>query len=236
MKKAILFLLPLWLLAEPKAGVVTEINQNQITASVSNAKIGESAIVLFEYLGGKIITKECVVTASDQAQAELDCKRFSQFDQDAMPQVDMSAKVGDQVIVAPLSNFALVIAPSASRYVRVLEREKTLHFIHPDIFAIMLAKQKNPNPNRSDFKQFCQNELVGVVIFALDSGDHTVDCQSFVLQKTETSTPTKDDAMKPFFHRLNKIEKGFFAWLTPKEIKEFDSHYKKLIKKDLNDK
>lgn len=226
---------PLILFAEPKVGSVSKIDQNIITASVANAIVGESAIVLFDYLEGSIITKSCVVIRSDETSADLKCERFSQFDQDSMPKADIAVKAGDKVIVAPLSNYAVVIAPSASRYVKVVEQNKNIKFIHPDIFALELRKAKNPHPKIKDFQKFCDRELVGNIIFALDDGDYMVDCRSFVLIRSDRGTSAKEnEIMKPFYHRLLPIKKGFFAWLTKKEIKEFNSYYKPFIKESLD--
>lgn len=231
MKKLLFLFVPLLLLAEPKVGTVSEVAKNNIKATVGGAIVGESAIVLFDYGEGSIITKSCVVTRSDLNSADLKCERFSQFDQDSMPKADIEARVGDRVIVAPLSNYALVIAPSASRYVRVVEANKHLKFIHPDMFALELRKDKNPHPKVKDFQNFCDRELVGTVIFALDDADYTVDCKSFVLIRSNpVDLVQEQNSMKPFFHRLLPIKKGFFAWFTAEEIKDFNKHYKSFIK------
>lgn len=226
-----MWIVPIFLYAQPKHGVVSEVTKNGVVASVDGALVGEMAIVLLDYGEGSIITHSCAVNRSNEHSADLICKRFDNFDQDSIPKVDIDPKVGDRVVVAPLSNYILIVAPSASRYVKSLSRQQDKIAIHPDLFALELRKEKNPHPKVADFQRFCKKELIGTVVFALDDGDYEVDCGTFMLIRSNQFVSGEEkDAMKPFFHRIHPVKKGFFAWAIKKEISNFDRHYRSLIK------
>lgn len=234
MKKAIAGVLGLcaFLYAAPIEGRVSEAAGERIVALLPGAKAGQSAIVLYRYEGGEAISRECVVTDADRG--ELICRPFEQFDQDSVPKVILPVKPGDRVIAGPLSATALIIAPSAGRYVRVQDRHKNYRFIHPDLFAAQLTKADNPVPKTEAFKTFCDAWMVGTLIFALKDGDWIVDCQSFTALAFHADTPVTEEAAKPFYHRLDPIERGFFSWGTPKTIADFDAHYQSLIQKEFH--
>lgn len=233
MKKAILLLslLSLAAWAAPLTGNVTAVSDDRVLTDLNGVPAGLSAIVIYPYEGGETIVRECTATGNG---GELICRPFEQFDQNSVPGLKLPVRVGDRVIAGPLFKTALIIAPTAGRYVRILDRHRGYRFVHPDLFAAQLEKASNPNPKTDDFKTFCRTWMAGTVIFGLEDGDWVVDCQSFTALEFHADTPAPETVMKPFFHRLDTIERGFFAWGTPKEIGDFNTHYRSLIQKEFH--
>ena len=234
MKKAIFLSLFLAAssIAAPIEGVVVAVKDNHVIADLPGAKAGLSAIVVYAYDGGEAISRQCTVI--DGAKAELVCEPFEQFDQDSVPGLLLPVRAGDKVIAGPLSTTAMIIAPSAARYVRIQDRYPGYRYIHPDLFAGQLNKADNPNPKQDEFRTFCRNWMVGTLIFALNDGDWIVDCQSFAALDFHANTADAETPMKPFYHRLDPIKRGVFAWGTPKTIADFNAHYKSLIQKEFH--
>jgi hypothetical protein len=222
-------------LAARESGVVTATDDTRIQAEIAGAQKGMSAIILRRYEGGEIISRHCTVTRAGASRADLACEPFELFQQAALPGIELAVKPGDRVILRPLGGSATIIAPNATRYVRVLDRFSREHrFIHPDLLAYELRLEKTPAPTRKEMQRFCDRQMVGTLIFALDDGDYLLDCQSFATLEYRADTPPKAEAMSPFFHRLDPIKRGFFSWGTPGKIRDFDRYYRDFVTKDFD--
>ena len=219
-------------LATATTGTVTAIEKPAIHAQIEGAAKGMSAIILKRYEGGETIIRQCVVTGTRADRAELSCQPFELFEQPALPRIKLAVEVGDPVVLRPLGQSATVIAPTASRYVRVLDRFRDYRFIHPDLFAAELRMSKTPVPKREEIQRFCDRQLVGTLIFALSEGDYVVDCQSLATLAFHADTPVEAEPVLPFFNRLEPIKRGFFSWGKPKRINDFDKHYRDFVTKD----
>ncbi|MDR3347379.1 MAG: plasminogen-binding N-terminal domain-containing protein [Helicobacteraceae bacterium] len=207
-----------------------------VKVDVKGAALGSSAVIIYSYDSGEMISRECVVAKATKNGAEIDCKPFALFNQDSVPVFVPPITRGDRVVFEPLSQSAIIIAPTIDRYVRAADRNKRLRLIHPDLFAIALTKKSNPTPSQDDFSAFCDRQMAGVVILALSDGDYVLDCQSFALLSVSADNPSllDEEVVMPFFHRLNEIGGGFFAGVKTVSPKDFDAYYKQLINKDFN--
>ncbi len=221
------------LLAGPETGEVTAVTDEHIQARLANAQPGMSAITLRDYEGGEIITRQCVVTEASGDEATLRCEPFELFEQRALPNIRLSVEPGDRVILRPLGQSATVIAPSATRYVRVLDRFSEYRFVHPDLFAAQLRRSKTPVPEQKHMQRFCDRQMVGTLIFALKDGDYVVDCQSFATLafRADAASQTSEPTL-PFFNRLETIKRGFFSWGKPRKVDDFERHYRDFVTKD----
>ena len=215
-------------------GVVQTVSDNTITVQAQGALKGSSAFVVHRYAGGETISQACVVQSVSGDTATLLCKPFDYFDQDSIPTLNLKPKRGDTVLFVPLMHSAVIIAPTVERYVRAQEAHRDMHLVHPDLFAAMLTNDSNPKPTPADFAAFCSRQMVGVVILALSDADYMLDCDSFGLLAKKPENSAAGQAVMPFFHRLNVINKSWWTKTRPIPITEFDDYYKQFIQKEFN--
>ncbi|MDR2638402.1 MAG: plasminogen-binding N-terminal domain-containing protein [Helicobacteraceae bacterium] len=206
-------------------GRVTAADASGVTASVSGAKAGMSAIVIYGYNGGETISARCATISVSQNTARLQCKPFALYDQDSVPTLTLPVRKGDKAVFAPLEKSAIVIAPSVDRLVRAQSKRADLSFLHPDLLAHQLAVADKTEPDAEDFRGFCDRYLAGTIVFAFSDGDYLTDCQTFAPLEIlpETAAASGARLTLPFFNRLG---------LKSDEIRDFDAYYKRLLSKE----
>lgn len=234
MKKLLLSLLFLSSLISSEISTVLKVkkldDKTIITTEAERVRVGESALIIRELsTGDKLIGFSCEVTKAVSTMAVLSCEKFEGLAQDAMPVISFDAKVGDIVVLNPLSNRALIIAKSLDGYLKTKQEFKNYQLVHPDLLAITLFNNDNPFPKKEDFKNFCDEYYISNIIFDFSTTREIVNCQTFkMIDSFEKKRGEGKEIMKPFFHRLAKIETSFWDF-GKEEIDSFDTYYKGVI-------
>jgi hypothetical protein len=184
--------------------------------------------------GDEIVGYKCDVVDKKNIETTLRCVKHNGFLQEAMPKIHFDIKIQDKVIISPLGKRAVIIAPTQNVYLQTKKKLKGYEFISSDLLASPLFSEDNPFPEREDFTKLCKRYLIGSLIFGFEKQTAIVDCGTFTQIKEipNNFSIDKKDIIKPFFHRLEKIETGFWHWFGSEDIEDFDTYYKEL----LNDK
>ncbi|MCV6607154.1 MAG: plasminogen-binding N-terminal domain-containing protein [Campylobacterales bacterium] len=215
--------------------VTQEDEKTVIEIDEEEAIVGMSAIVIRVLESDdEIVGYRCDVVGKKEDIATLNCIKHNGFFQEAMPKIQFEIKEEDKVILSPLGKRAILLAPTHNIYLKtrkILQQEKGFEFVSSDLLAAPLFSSSNPFPNKEEFTMMCDRYLLGSIVFGFKSKTSIVDCQTFkVVEEIENNYEIKEkDIIKPFFHRLDKIEKGVFDWFTPEEIEDFDSYYKGIL-------
>jgi hypothetical protein len=196
----------------------------------SDIKDGESAYIIRDFTyNQKVIINRCIVETNGSLQ-KLNCEGFNELYQPSLTNVQAKIKKGDRVVVGLLSKSAMIIAKDYNSYDEVSNLKIDYILLHPDLFALILYDDDNINPTRDDFRKFCKDNFIERLIFTFSDGLYEVDCFSFKTIKINPKFQTKTKKFKkPFYHRLEDIEAGFFDF-SSEEIEDFDKYYKKLLK------
>lgn len=190
--------------------------------------IGSSGIITHSFDATKtIILSHVEVVKKDGKYATLKLSPFTLLDQDAFPKAGILPKAGDKVILNYLYSRAFIVAPNERVYNETLERFSDITWLHPDLMAAYLSIEYKPNPSLEDFTNMCNQNSVGVIFFALKEHGYFVDCYDKKILKKVTMRKINSYQL-PFFNRLGKIETIFWK-LNGRQIKEYNSYYKKLI-------
>ena len=137
-------------------------------------------------------------------------------------------KEGDRVRIGLLGKSMSIIAPDQKRYMEVRALRPDVFWIHPDIFGVALKEEGNPVPEKKDFQQFCKENVIGTLVFALDDAVYDVDCVSFKVIDKKLLPYQSEKAEKPFYNRVGDIERGFFDF-GQETIGDFSPYYKSIL-------
>ncbi|NPA03710.1 MAG: hypothetical protein GXO61_02505 [Epsilonproteobacteria bacterium] len=224
MRRLKLLLLPLFLFAEETT--ILQIEGKTALIEPQNLPIGISGIVLHK------ISKELQTIVARAILIQPDKVRFTTYDalaQPSLPTPNIKPTKGDEVILGYLSNRALAITPNLYTYQNLVSNFQDYEFLHPDLFATELSKEKNPAPTRKDFKNFCNKFALSTVFITLKDTTLQLDCYSFSILKDYPIPAQGQEVQLPFYSRVNKIEKPFFHFFNKKEVKDYYSYYKNLV-------
>lgn len=140
----------------------------------------------------------------------------SQLDKDiipheALPTINTSVQPNDKVIGGYLYQNVMVLAPDADTYARITEQYKK-HWIHPDLYAVYLAKEGEDVPTRENLSDFAKKYEVGLVMIVRNGTAVLFDPVSQQLLNTSTTVSNLPQTGKfPFFTRLDAINEGWFS-------------------------
>lgn len=129
---------------------------------------------------------------------------------DKLPTINTSVKPGDQVIGGYLYQNVLLLAPDAQTYTKITSNYDK-KWIHPDLFALFLAKEGDTVPTKSNLAAFAKAYQVGLVFIVGNGTAKLLDPISgkIVSQKPISDLPSKGEA--PFFMRFDEIASGMFS-------------------------
>jgi len=129
---------------------------------------------------------------------------------DKLPTINTTIKPQDQVIGGYLYNNVLLLAPNAQTYAHITAQYDK-NWIHPDLFALFLAKEGDSIPTKSNLAAFAKAYQVGLIFIVGNNTAKLLDPISgkIVGQKSMLGLPTKGEA--PFFMRFDEIESGMFS-------------------------
>ncbi|NPA56570.1 MAG: hypothetical protein GXO19_02410 [Epsilonproteobacteria bacterium] len=186
---------------------------------------GTSGIVVHHFDGEhSTIIARAILEAPDRI-------RFVVYDalaQPNLPKPKMGPQKGDTLILQYLYHRLVAIAPNYKSY-EELRSKIDGEWIHPDLFAAELAKEKHPAPTRQDFRNFCNKFAVGRVAIILKERAHILDCYSFSTLQTVPMERVDEKVQKPFYTRITKIEGSLFNFFGPKEMEDYYTYYTRLM-------
>ncbi|MCX2682539.1 plasminogen-binding N-terminal domain-containing protein [Campylobacter sp. MIT 21-1685] len=190
-------------------------------------RLYSSGVVVQSFENSKSIVARVRVIAKEDNRAKLELSVFSDLEQKALPVPNILPKQGDEVVLNFLYDRALVIAPNEQSYHYITSAFKQIYFTHVDIFNAQLIRTSVSAPKRSDFRKFCADNALGIVVFALDTKAFFVDCQNFDVLD-EVSIPLSTGAVLPFYSRIDGYKK-FFLDFNSNEVTDYYKYYTTLI-------
>ena len=225
--KIVIFFLGLFLsLFAYTTSNIIKIDKDIITVEY-NKKIKpfESAFVARKLGDNETLISECEVLKDT---SKLKCKPFTMLEQPSLSMAKDKPKIGDIVYFGLLEKTAVIFAPNFQSYQQAKQKLQNYNIISPDIMAIDLYDDNNPEPAKEDFQKFCKQNFVGTLFFALRDNLYKVDCLSF--KKIDTLNIRSNDKkfQKPFFNKVPEIEKSWYN-IGADKLKNFSLYYKKLF-------
>jgi len=176
----------------------------------------------------EVLISQCEILQNTSA---MKCQPFKMLEQPSLSIARDKPKVGDTVYIGLLEKTATIIAPNFRSYQKAKEKLKDYNLINPDVMAIDLYDDNNPEPTKKDFQRFCRQNFVGTLFFALKENLYKIDCFSF--KKLDTINLKSDDKkfQKPFFNKVPEIKKSWYD-ISSDKLEKFSQYYKKMLKND----
>ncbi len=210
------------ILAVNKEGVIIKNNPD--------IEIGTTGVIVhfFDAVHRTIIANvEVIKKGTDKLLLKV--SPFDAIAQEALPDYNIPPKVGDKVILNFLYNRALAIVPDEETYHTVTRSYDVFTWLHPDLFAVSLAKSYTPTPDKERFQKECIAQNIGLLFFAIKQKGYFVDCRSFKTLNT-IPLPEAKSVKIPFYNRLDSIKGRLFGLFGGKGINDYNSYYAHLIK------
>jgi hypothetical protein len=145
---------------------------------------------------------------------------FEKLKNEALATPKVYPKKGDTIIFGLYNKRGLVIAPNQQLYIKTKKEYPNIKWINSDNFAPYFETK----PTIEDFRKFCNDYNVGIIIFILDK-KYIVDSQSFTILETVELTQNYKYS-KPFFASYNKFADSIFS----SEPTNWINYYKSLLK------
>ncbi|TKX32770.1 plasminogen-binding N-terminal domain-containing protein [Campylobacter aviculae] len=190
-------------------------------------KINSGGIVIQQFKSSKSIIARASVIAKENGLAKLEFSVFSDLKQDALPLPNVLPKSGDEVVLNFLYDRGVIIAPDETTYNDLVSDFPQIYFTHIDIFGAQLIRTSILAPKRSDFRKFCADNAVGILIFALENKAKIIDCQNFN-ELYEFPIEKASSVQIPFYSRVSGYKSNFFDFNT-QEIGNYYKYYNALI-------
>jgi hypothetical protein len=201
------------------------------TAKGDNVQKGATGIVVTNLVGNK----DAIIVASTKAlssgsEVKISFETLTDLAQEALPRALVLPKVGDKALFYLNDDRSTVIAKTQADYQKVTASENK-SWVHPDLFAALLAKDRVGEPKAKHFAQFCKLYSVSTVYFAVKDKVYVTDCQSMeILEERAFAPEASKDFASPFFQRTGEIATGYLGMFT-ESVKEYDSYYLRLLGK-----
>lgn len=191
---------------------------------------GATGIVVSNITPNKDAIVASARALSSGNEIKISFETMTDLAQDALPRALILPKVGDKALFYLFDDRATIIAKNQSDYQKIAESEKKT-WVHPDLFAALLTKERIGEPDAKHFSSFCKTYSVGTIYFAIKNRVYITDCQSMeILEEKAFASENKNEFESPFFKRTGEIETGYLGILKS-SVKEYDSHYLKLLGK-----
>ena len=192
-------------------------------------KIGESGIITRVNKDNEFIIANVIVDKIENGVATLSHSKFNAISQRYMPHPLGVPTEGDKVVFRILYNRALIIAPNQNLYKMVVDNNSSMDFIHADIFASFLSKNRANMPMKDDFIKFCSKFSVGLIFMWYGDNLFTLDCNSLVILDRYTLVNSSMDSTGklPFFTRLS--DTALNELFNMKNMKNYDVHYSQFV-------
>ncbi len=193
----------------------------------SDIKLNSSGVVIQRFQTSKSIIARASVIAKEKGLAKLKFSVFADLEQDALPLPNVVPQKGDEVVLNFLYDRGLVIAPDEQTYNKLVSSFPEIYFTHIDILGAQLIRSSSLAPKRSDFRKFCADNAVGILIFALEDRVKMVDCQDFS-ELYELAIAKPSSIQVPFYSRIGGYKSNFFDF-NSQEVGNYYRYYDALI-------
>ncbi|EAH8344196.1 exporting protein [Campylobacter coli] len=193
----------------------------------SDIKLNSSGVVIQRFQTSKSIIARASVIAKEKGLAKLKFSVFADLEQDALPLPNVVPQKGDEVVLNFLYDRGLVIAPDEQTYNKLVSSFSEIYFTHIDILGAQLIRSSSLAPKRSDFRKFCADNAVGILIFALEDKAKIVDCQDFS-ELYELAIAKPSSIQVPFYSRIGGYKSNFFDF-NSQEVGNYYRYYDALI-------
>ncbi|HHD0453591.1 TPA: plasminogen-binding N-terminal domain-containing protein [Campylobacter coli] len=193
----------------------------------SDVKLNSSGVVIQRFQTSKSIIARASVIAKEKGLAKLKFSVFADLEQDALPLPNVVPQKGDEVVLNFLYDRGLVIAPDEQTYNKLVSSFPEIYFTHIDILGAQLIRSSSLAPKRSDFRKFCADNAVGILIFALEDKAKIVDCQDFS-ELYELAIAKPSSIQVPFYSRIGGYKSNFFDF-NSQEVGNYYRYYDALI-------
>ena len=167
---------------------------------------------------------------TDTKTATLKLSPYTGLRNNSLPTGKWTASVGDIAMFAFGYNRALLIAPNEEIYHRITQSVK-IEWVHPDLFATVLAFRGHPTPMADDFLAMSVMSSVGLVFIYIDQKVYMVDSKSFHILGINNAPMVEDSIHLPFYSRIESIPSHWWQlWGDENdELEEYAPHYYKLL-------
>lgn len=186
-------------------------------------KIGESGIITRNTNGNIFILGIAIVNSINDGIATLEIKKFENIKNEYMPTPIGTPSEGDKINFRILYDRALLIAPNQTTYQDIINNNKNIDFIHPDIFVSYLAKNNIKEPKNNDFREFCNKYDIGLVFITKSDRVDIYDCQSFNVITKDSINIKDTNAQKPFYTRIS--DETLNQLFNLENMKEYFNYY-----------
>jgi len=205
-----------------------EVSKNKGIVAAGNLTEGISGIVIRRFdEKHEAIIATAVLTSSTEKRSEVELKPFTQLSQHKLPTVKAEPESGDKVVLGYLYDRVLPIVPNGVSFQKAKESFSGLTLIHPDLFAVELASERDALPHRNNFRKMCEKQHIGLVMFMFKDGTDFIDCISWKRVAKSDVTAVSDELSAPFYNRFGTIEPPFYDF-SSYELKDFDKFYKRV--------
>ncbi|MFV0480491.1 MAG: plasminogen-binding N-terminal domain-containing protein [Campylobacteraceae bacterium] len=209
------------------------VHKNRATVPDSpKIEIGSSGIVIHRFSGtSSTIIAKATVLAKDGTKALLELTPYDVLEQNTFPKAELIPQNGDEVYLNYLYNRAIIVAPNYEKFRLITNYFNLIDWVHPDIIAANLAKKYLPNPDHEKFKELCNLNLTGLVVFSIGDKGYFTDCNSFKILRTISlqDDDKSEDVILPFYSRISEnVKDSWFVWKGAK-VSNYDLHYKALL-------
>ncbi len=205
-----------------------EVSKKGGVVAAANLPEGMSGAVIrrFDEIHAAVIAA-AVVKKSTNESSEVEFRPFRLLPQHKLPTVKAEPKSGDRIILGYLYDRVLPIVPNGRSFQKAKESFGELTLIHPDLFAVELASDRDALPHRNNFQKMCRKQHIGLVMFMFKDGTDFIDCISWKRVAKSDVTAVSDELTAPFYNRFGEIEPPFYDF-SSYELKDFDKFYKKV--------
>ena len=220
MRKLILLLLATYTimantLPQPITTTITTIQGNIITLATTLPE-GRSGIVVHNYGNGLSAITHSVISNRDGTATLLPYRAILHPN---IPTIKTEAKIDDKVILGGFYKNALVIAPDARIYQKII-RSFNKRWIHPDAYALEFMKEEHLSLSLDSLQKFARANQVGLVLIASKNRLLILDPISQKIIDTKAMNLNTERAMRPFFSRFEQMDVSLFGW-SDKELKDY---------------
>ena len=186
---------------------ISKVLNNTVLLDSSFPVDGMSGVVIHNY-GNDLDAITNHIVQKDKKNVSL--LKGDSIHHDELPTIKTAISSGDKVIGGYLYNNILLLAPNAQVYAKITSQH-TKNWVHPDLFALFLAKEGDAVPNKENLEAFAKAYQVGLIYIVGNGRAKLLDPISgkIVGQKLLTGLPA--EGKTPFFMRFNEIDSGWFG-------------------------
>ncbi|WP_457593301.1 plasminogen-binding N-terminal domain-containing protein [Hydrogenimonas sp.] len=212
------------------AATLLETTGKEGVVNIGNLPKGMSGIVIHSFDDNhEAIVALATVTESEAGRSKVRFSPFTALSNPKLPTLKAEPQSGDRVILGYLYDRVLPIVPNGRSLKKAKESFGDLDFVHPDLFAVELASERDALPHRNNFQKICTKLHLGLVMFMFKEGTDFIDCVSWEKVAQSETGAAEGELTPPFYNRFGEIEPPFYDFSDYK-LKNFDKFYKQVEK------